>query len=332
METTKGRRERRGREGAGTVGRKARHRAVLGARERRRLAQLGICVVLFLVVFVGKGLLPEQMGAVREQLLEIMQTDTDFVGAFAEFGASVSRREPILDTLEGLWVEVFGGGGMEEAPEGALYRSQAAFLNGSARLSVAGQALQTLEADRPVAEPEAEDGQPEAAEDGQPEAAEAEPAVVYMEYDGPELPENTTMDRYSLSAVGVTETVTPALGWISSEFGWREHPVDGEEKFHNGVDLAVNEGTDVLAFAAGTVDYIGDSPVYGLYLQLDHGGGVKTFYAHCEQLCVQQGQTVSAGEVVARSGSTGNATGPHLHFEIKLNGVRLNPAYYIQYQ
>lgn len=67
------------------------------------------------------------------------------------------------------------------------------------------------------------------------------------------------MDRYNLKALGVGETVTPALGWVSSDFGWREHPVDGGEKFHNGVDLAVNDGTDVLAFADGTVDYIGDS-------------------------------------------------------------------------
>ena len=70
------------------------------------------------------------------------------------------------------------------------------------------------------------------------------------------------MDRYNLDALGVGETVTPALGWVSSDFGWREHPVDGGEKFHNGVDPAVNDGTDVLAFADGTVDYIGDSPIY----------------------------------------------------------------------
>ena len=96
------------------------------------------------------------------------------------------------------------------------------------------------------------------------------------------------------------------------------------------VDLAVNTGTPVLAFAAGTVDYIGDSPIYGLYLQLDHGNGLKTFYAHCSKLCVQQGQQIALGEKVAESGNTGNSTGPHLHFEMKLNGVLLNPLYYIE--
>ena len=98
------------------------------------------------------------------------------------------------------------------------------------------------------------------------------------------------------------------------------------------MDLVVNTGTPVLAFADGTVDYIGESQVYGLYLQLRHAGGVTSFYAHCGELLVQQGQTVKAGEQVAVSGATGNATGPHLHFEIKRNGVRLNPVYYIQTQ
>ena len=81
----------------------------------------------------------------------------------------------------------------------------------------------------------------------------------------------------------------------------------------------MNDGTDVLAFADGTVDYIGDSPIYGLYLQLSHPGGLKSFYAHCSELLVQQGQTVAAGE--------GGGPGPD---ELKLNGVLLNPLYYIE--
>lgn len=86
----------------------------------------------------------------------------------------------------------------------------------------------------------------------------------------------------------------------------------------------------MLAFAAGTVEYIGESDSYGQYLQLRHDNGVATFYAHCSKLCVQQGQTVEAGEKVAESGATGEVTGPHLHFEMTKDGVRLNPAYYIE--
>ena len=155
-----------------------------------------------------------------------------------------------------------------------------------------------------------------------------EPAVEHVDYTGPALPDNTSMDKYRLD---VGETVSPVMGVLTSPFGWREHPVDGEEKFHNGVDLAVNTGTQVKAFADGVVDYIGDDPdQYGLYLQISHANGVKSFYAHCSQLLVSQSQTVKAGDTVALSGDTGNTTGPHLHLELRFNGVRINPIYYIE--
>ena len=318
----KRRRERSG--GRRTAERRRGTAVALGPRERRRLAQLAVCLVLFLAVFVGKGVFPHRLAAMRGAVLEVIRTDTDFRSAFTELGRSASQGEPLLDTLGELWVEVFGGTALAEPGEASrtdtpLLRAQTAFLTGFPVRE--GAAAHWLGVREPLAAVPAEPAEPE---------PEAEPAVVHVDYTGPALPDNATMDRYSLSALGLTETVTPALGWVSSPFGWREHPVDGEEKFHNGVDLAVNNGTDVLAFADGTVDYIGDSPVYGLYLQLSHAGGLKSFYAHCGQLLVQQGQTVSAGERVALSGDTGNATGPHLHFELKLNGVLLNPLYYIE--
>ena len=302
----------------------------LGVRERRRLIQLGLCVVLFLGVFVGKGLFPEKMICFQQRALEVLQSDTDFEAVFAGLGRSISEGAPVVDTLEGLWVEVFGGADVDIDDPGqlALFQTQVELLAGAEESTMAGrfgiplpaaeESQQTPEADTAEVEPEAE-----------PEV-EAEPAVIVMPYDGPALPDNATMDQYNLDILGVGATATPALGWVSSPFGWREHPVDGGEKFHNGVDLAVNTGTAVGAFADGVVDYIGDSPVYGLYLQIKHAGGLTSFYAHCSELCVQQGQTVTAGETVALSGATGNATGPHLHFEMKLNGTLLNPLYYIE--
>lgn len=297
----------------------------LGPREARRLGQLCVCVVLFLAVFLGKGVFPERLEQVREELSQLLQSDTDFRGAFAELGQSLSKGEPVLKGLNGLWVEVFGGGAGQavevEAPPSELYKAQLAFLWGETSPAAHWLGPEALPA------PE----EPETGIRPQPLPQEtAEPAVVAMPYDGPALPENATKDKYNLSAVGIAETVTPALGWITSPFGWREHPVDGGEKFHNGVDLGVNLGTDVLAFAEGAVDFIGDSPVYGLYVQLRHAGGLTTFYAHCSQLLVTQGQAVQAGERIALSGDSGNATGPHLHFEMKLNGVLLDPAYYIE--
>lgn len=303
-------------------------KASLGPREKRRLAQLVICICLFLVVFLGKDVFPERIEEVRICLTETIQADTDLKAAFSSLGRSISEGEPVMETLGELWVDVFGAGETVEvsAPNTPGYLAQAAFLAGFPQAKTAPEHwLSILGEPKQVEEPAAVEPEPEATS-----APTPKPVVEHMPYDGPILPTNATKDKYDLSAFGVGETVTPALGWVSSNFGWREHPVDGGEKFHNGVDLAVNDGTDVLAFADGTVDYIGDSPIYGLYLQLDHGNGVKTFYAHCSDLFVHQGDTVQMGQRVAASGDTGNSTGPHLHFEIKLNGVLLDPLYYIK--
>lgn len=310
--------------------RKSGGKTVLGTREKRRLLQLVVCVVLFLVVFIGKGVFPDKVETVREQLLSTLHSDTDFRAAFVSLGRSISEGEPVLDTLGELWVDVFGGGTvtvsggltLEQAP---TLQAQNAFLSGYPQRV----APVTHWLNGGGIQPEPGEPVPMQPSPSPEPTPTPEPAVEHMAYDGPALPDNATMDKYNLKVLGVTETVTPALGWISSDFGWREHPVDGGEKFHNGVDLGVNSGTDVLAFADGTVDYIGESEIYGQYLQLRHTGGLTTFYAHCSELLVQQGQTVKAGERVALSGATGNSTGPHLHFEMKLNGVLLNPAYYI---
>lgn len=343
METTyrewERRRQERGSTGRRTAaGRKRGTQVTLGSRERRRLGQLAVCVVLFLVVFIGKGIFPAEMAEVRERMQGLIQTDTDFKAVFSGLGRSISEGEPVMDTLEGLWVEVFGGESAVEVSRlplenAALYQAQVAHLTGgqagaaamAARFGIPVPETQP----EPVDEPEPVQPEPEPEPTPVP-TPEPEPAVIHIAYDGPALPDNATMDQYNLSAIGVEETVTPAMGWITSGFGWREHPVDGGEKFHNGVDLGVNTGTPVLAFADGVVDYIGESDIYGQYLQLRHAGGLTSFYAHCSRLCVQQGQTVAVGEKVAESGATGNATGPHLHLELKLDGMLLNPAYYIE--
>jgi murein DD-endopeptidase MepM/ murein hydrolase activator NlpD len=157
----------------------------------------------------------------------------------------------------------------------------------------------------------------------QPELLEARPQPVYT---GPALPENCTMEDMNL---GLDETTTPVMGIVSSGFGYRVHPIDGETKFHYGTDVAADVGTPVYAFADGVVDFIGESEAYGQYIQLRHDAGVTTFYAHCSKLCAKKGQKVAMGDVIALVGESGNTTGPHLHLEIRLDGEYLNPVNYI---
>ena len=152
--------------------------------------------------------------------------------------------------------------------------------------------------------------------------------VMYSDYSGDPLPDNYTMDQLSL---GELETVTPVTGRLTSEYGYREHPVLGKILFHGGVDIGGQEGDPVAAFADGKVEYTGKNDSYGLYLQVDHGNGVKSFYAHCSKIVVTKGQTVARGEKLAEIGSTGISTGPHLHLELKYGKMHLNPAYYVEF-
>ena len=121
-------------------------------------------------------------------------------------------------------------------------------------------------------------------------------------------------------ADGALQWPLPVAGTITSPQGYRTDPITGETSYHSGTDIAVAEGTPILAAADGTVtianalDSWGGS--YGYYVKLDHGGGLTTLYAHCSSICVTAGQQVKAGEVIAYVGQTGRATGPHLHFEV----------------
>ena len=107
------------------------------------------------------------------------------------------------------------------------------------------------------------------------------------------------------------------------------YPAEGEERFHYGVDLAANEGTEILCFADGTVTVVGESSSYGKYCMVEHAGGYSTLYAHCSRITVSSGAAVKEGQKIAEVGETGVATGPHLHFELQKNGTYLNPIYYV---
>lgn len=117
---------------------------------------------------------------------------------------------------------------------------------------------------------------------------------------------------------------------ITSEFGNRRDPITGERRGHTGMDLAVPTGTPIRAALPGIVTVSAyNQGGYGYYVMIDHGGGLSTLYGHCSRLLSQVGKTVQAGDVIALSGSTGRSTGPHLHFEVRVNGQRTDPRLYL---
>ena len=125
------------------------------------------------------------------------------------------------------------------------------------------------------------------------------------------------------------EESSPINGESSSGFGYRMHPIDDEIRFHYGTDFAADMGTEIRAFAEGTVIEAGFCEGYGNYIKLDHGNGFITLYGHCSELWVSEGENVSRGQTIALVGSTGRSTGPHLHFELIHEGCYLNPEFYL---
>lgn len=122
----------------------------------------------------------------------------------------------------------------------------------------------------------------------------------------------------------------PTAGALSSGYGWRRAPMARRNwRFHSGVDVAGRRGTPIQSVAPGRVAFAGWSGGYGLFVEIDHGYGITSAYAHCDRLRVAAGDRVERGQLIATMGSTGHSTGPHLHFELRLDGHPVNPMDYL---
>jgi len=134
-------------------------------------------------------------------------------------------------------------------------------------------------------------------------------------------------DKRSLYAS--TPSVWPVRGWVTSHFGNRTSPFSGILKFHEGMDIAAQTGTPVLSPADGVVIKAGFGTGYGNMVEISHGYGIKTLFAHNSRLNVKAGQRIKRGDVISYVGDSGSSTGPHLHYEVRVNGLPVNPARYM---
>ncbi|TVQ99436.1 MAG: M23 family metallopeptidase [Desulfovibrionales bacterium] len=126
-----------------------------------------------------------------------------------------------------------------------------------------------------------------------------------------------------------TPSIWPAEGWVTSEFGYRRSPFTDRREMHRGLDIAGPIGTPIYSTATGTVLSAGKEGAYGKVVTIDHGGGIVTLYAHMHRIIVTVDQEVSRGELIGYMGNTGRTTGPHLHYEVRLNGIPVDPMRYI---
>ena len=141
------------------------------------------------------------------------------------------------------------------------------------------------------------------------------------------IEETLTLNEQLYSAI---PAIIPTTGRRGDRFGMRMHPILKVRRMHNGLDIVTGTGTPVYAPGGGTVEFVGRRGGYGLTLEIDHGFGYKTLYAHLSKIHVKRGQKIERGDLVADTGNSGRlSTGPHLHYEIRHNGIALNPVNFI---
>jgi len=146
--------------------------------------------------------------------------------------------------------------------------------------------------------------------------------------------EQILQDEYELLAdqksfLGALPTRRPAVGYFTSGFGVRKSPYGGRDKMHEGLDIANHIGTTIFATADGTVTFAETKPGYGQTVIVDHGYGLETWYGHTKKILVERGKKVRRGDRIALLGNSGRSTGPHLHYEVRVNGTPVDPLSYI---
>lgn len=323
--------------GARTAPRSRGKREPVSPRDRRRLLQLGACCGVFVLLVAVKLLLPGRLAQVNGALTGLLERNIDVAGVFSAVGRAVSGEADVSVALEDVYQAVFSPA--EEAP--AVEASAGA--SGQAVDLVLPEAIGPLRAFREgtgsgdgwqdrLTAPEAEDAPGGAGEvtetaldTGGEEGGYDAAALAYVLYSAENLPADVCLEQ---SVLGF-DYCTPVMGTLTSGFGYREHPVEGEERFHYGLDIGAAEGTAIACFADGTVTAVGESSSYGKYVTVSHEGGFSTLYAHCSKILAASGDTAGEGEPIAEVGETGMATGPHLHFELHKGSQYLNPIYYV---
>ncbi len=135
--------------------------------------------------------------------------------------------------------------------------------------------------------------------------------------------------RAQQGVLAATPSIWPTTGKLTSRFGWRSSPTSGASTFHKGIDIARNNGAPIIAPADGTVTFVGRQSGYGNCVEIRHANGISTMYAHMKSYTVKRGQNVKRSDVIGYVGSSGRSTGPHLHYEVRVDGVPVDPMKYI---
>ena len=279
---------------------KSERKSVAHKGVQRRFCQFVICGAVFVVLVIVKLLLPSKIEPLSERITQMLQQNVDVQAVFSTVGDMVLRELPPEKVMEEVYQAVFM---QDDMPAQQMIRGEELLENGAA-----WECLRSYRRERDEVV-------------GQEEISE----LAYVLYSDENMPDNVILEQKILGF----DYCIPVSAQISSPFGYREHPMQGEERFHYGVDLAADSGTAIACFAGGEVSVVGESSSYGKYCIVTHANDYRTLYAHCSRIAVSSGEKVMRGEKLGEVGETGMATGPHLHFELQHGGMYLNPTYYV---
>ncbi|BAK99752.1 putative metalloendopeptidase [Oscillibacter valericigenes Sjm18-20] len=304
--------------------------APLSGVEKRRLAQFLVCGTVFVLLVAVKLLLPARVQWLSQHVGGALERSVDVTEVFSAVGRMFAGDKD--GGWEDLYQSVFHPEDAAAVPTGAIDNAAepttgnlviCSFLKDSDGWLTAPP-MQDMPESKTATEASPAEEKTESESEPQSETGSAQ-KLSYILYSNRTLPENVSMEQKVLGF----DYCTPVMGTISSDFGYREHPIEGDEKFHYGLDIAADEGTDIDCFADGTVTTVGESSSYGKYAIVAHSGGFSTLYAHCCRITVSSGSAVKEGQKIGEVGQTGEATGPHLHFEIHFGDTYLDPIYYV---
>ena len=263
--------------------------------------------------------LPELLTAM-DQIGEIMEADKRL---YDEYSAARQRTEEIKAEYEATLAEL-GEQSDELAEQKAALEEE---------IASAVELINELEEDLERAREEyAINEAAEAALNAQLDAINAQIAAEEEAARQEAMQNNQQYTGTGSTATGSYIWPCPSSTYVTSRYGYRTHPIFGDQRFHSGIDISANPGATIVAADSGTVSVATSSDSYGNYVTIYHSNGTYTLYAHMSSLAVSAGQSVSQGDTIGYAGSTGWATGPHLHFEIRANGGTVDPlAYFSNY-
>ena len=289
-----------------------------GAAEKQRVRPLAVCVAVLAFAVAIHFVFPHFSRAVGDKVSTVF----DYRTALAVLGEGISGERKLGAAVTEAWAAAFRAGdastevvAQPDTPLSPAPTAEEAAAEAFANAPPGGEA-------EAFAEDAPEDGVSSFAEAAL--AAFAESQYGYADY---MMPAGVS---YDMPALGISGQ-SPTDGVVSSGFGFRRHPVSGDVRFHYGTDIAAANGTPIVAFADGVVALTGDSATLGSYIIISHENSISTTYAHCGEVFFAPGETVRAGEKIATVSSTGNATDDCLHFELKVDGVCVNPEFYVQW-